>query len=292
MITETRSLNGQPFHYRAWGRAGAPLLLMLHGFPEYSGAWDELAQRLAPHFHCIAPDQRGYGQSWAPEGAEHYRPHLLASDMAALIAHLSPKAPVMVLGHDWGASVAYALAIMQPALVSRLIIANGVHPACFQRELCKGGAQAEASQYIHSLRSKGSEERLAKDDFAGLMRLFSAKMDLSWLTPDKAAEYRAEWARPGRLRAMIDWYRATPLVVPRPGEAAPMPEMPAERFRVSMPHLVLWGMGDTALLPACLEGLESYAPDLTLHRIEGADHWIAHQKPDALARHILDWVAG
>lgn len=290
MQTETVSLNGHPFFLRHWGAPGLPVLLMLHGFPEYGGAWEELAPLLSHRFHCVAPDQRGYGQSWAPEGVENYAMAQLVSDAAGLIERFG--APVAVLGHDWGASVAYALAMFRPELVDRLIVANGVHPVPFQRAMAAGGAQSEASQYIERLRRPGSEVELAADDFSGLMTLFSARMDLSWMTPERLAAYKREWARGGgRLKTMIHWYRASPLVVARPGQPITgLPEFPREKLMVRCPHLLIWGEGDTALLAEATEGLEDYAPDLTRVRIEGADHWLCHQKPQAVARAILDWV--
>lgn len=285
-------LSGQPFHYLTWGDPANPLLLMLHGFPEYSAAWDELATRLSHRFFCIAPDQRGYGQSWAPPEVGEYTAAKLVSDAAALIEELG-VAPCTVLGHDWGAAVAYGLAMMAPDLVSRLIIVNGVHPAPFQRALAAGGPQAEASQYIHFLRREGSEDILAANDFEKLFSLFSAHMDLSWMTPEKRAAYAREWARPGRLRAMINWYRASPLRVPPPGEALADPPTlpPRARLMVPQPHLLIWAEGDTALLPAATEGLEDYAPKLTRVSLKGGDHWICHQQPDTVAQAILAWIA-
>lgn len=286
--TETVMLNGHPFFVRRWGARDLPVLLMLHGFPEYGGAWAELAALLSTRFHCIAPDQRGYGQSWAPQGVGNYRTSALVSDMAALIG----DAPVCVLGHDWGASVAYGLAMFRPDLVSRLIILIGVHPVPFQRAIAAGGAQNEASQYIHNLRAERSEDRLAADDYAKLLRLFSARMDLSWLSPARLAEYRTEWTRPGRLRAMIDWYRASRLRVGQPGEVLhDLPAVDIDRLRVHCPHLLIWGAEDTALLPEATEGLEDCAPDLTRVTLTGADHWLHHQQPQAVAKAIMDWTA-
>ena len=287
MHTETVTLNGHPFFLRRWGNPNLPKLLMLHGFPEYGGAWAELAPLLAERFHCIAPDQRGYGQSWAPEGVSNYATSALVSDMVALIGD---QGPVTVLGHDWGASVAYGLAMFQPQLVERLIIVNGVHPVPFQRAMAAGGAQSEASQYINYLREPGSEDRLAAHDFEKMLALFSAKMDLSWMAGDTLEAYKTEWARPGRLRAMIDWYRASPLVVADPGTPAEMPKLPLDRLMVRCPHLLIWASGDTALLPISTQGLEEFAPDLTRVEIPDADHWVAHQKPDEVAAAILDWV--
>lgn len=285
--TETVDLNGKPFFVRHWGDTSAPKVLMLHGFPEYSGAWNDLAPLLAERFHCIAPDQRGYGQSWRPEEVDAYRTKHLVGDLVALIG----DAPVIVLSHDWGASVAYALAISKPELVSRLIIMNGVHPAPFQRELAKGGAQTDASQYIHYLRRDGSQDALAADDFAKLMGLFSAHMDMDWLYGDTLAGYKAAWRDAAGLGAMINWYRASPLKLGGPGESIDdaMTLAPA-RLQVRCPHLLIWGMNDTALLPQSHSGLEDFAPDLTRVQIEGADHWLHHQKPQAVADAILNWL--
>jgi pimeloyl-ACP methyl ester carboxylesterase len=289
MRTETIDLNGHPFFVRHWGDPDLPPLLMLHGFPEYGGAWADLAPYLSDHFHCIAPDQRGYGQSWAPDGVENYRASELVSDMAALIAHIG--GPVTVMGHDWGAAVAYGLAMFKPDLVRRLIIANGVHPVPFQRAMAAGGAQSEASQYINYLRSEGSETALAEDDFAKMKKLFMAKMDSGWLTEAKKREYLTEWARPGRLKTMIHWYRASPLRVADPGKPlTDLPELPLDRLVVRCPHLLIWGDDDTALLPVATEGLEDFAPDLSRVSIPNTNHWLIHQDPQAVADAILNWT--
>jgi pimeloyl-ACP methyl ester carboxylesterase len=276
-----------PIFARHWGDASLPRLLMLHGFPEYSGAWAELAERLQHRFHCIAPDQRGYGQTGGPDDVAAYASSELVQDMLPIIG----DKPLTVLGHDWGAAVAYGLAMFQRPLVERLIIMNGVHPIPFQRELAKGGEQTEASQYIHTLRRDGSEAHFAANDYEKLSTLFTARMNSSWVTPDKLLEYKTEWARPGRLKTMIHWYRASPLHVARPGEPiTDLPDWPVDKLRVTCPHLLIWGMGDTALLPESTAGLEEFAPDLTRVEIADANHWIAHQQPDRVATAILDWV--
>ncbi|MCM2563841.1 alpha/beta hydrolase [Lutimaribacter sp. EGI FJ00015] len=282
----TAELGGHGFHIREWGAADAPPILALHGFPEYGGAWAELAAHL-PAYRLIAPDQRGFGQSWAPQDTDHYKTAKLVGDMSALIGQIG--APVTVLGHDWGAAVAYGLAMFQPALVDRLIVMNGVHPAPFQRALAAGGAQTAASQYIPWLRAEGSENILAADDFAKLRALFAAHMDMSWLAGGRLEDYLAEWARPGRMRGMVNWYRASPLVVPEPGH--PAADLPHDKLRVPMPHLLIWGENDTALLPEATEGLEAYCADLTRATVPDADHWLHHQQPAAVAQIIRDWLA-
>ncbi|MEP4198879.1 MAG: alpha/beta hydrolase [Aliishimia sp.] len=276
-----------PIFARHWGDESLPRLLLLHGFPEYSGAWEELAQRLKHKFHCIAPDQRGYGQTGGPDDVSAYTTSSLVKDML----HVIDDKPITVLGHDWGAAVAYGLAMSKPDLVQKLIIANGVHPAPFQREMASGGPQSVASQYILSLRRAGSEDHYAQDNYARLQTLFSAKMDFDWFCGEKRAQYLTEWSRPGRLKTMIHWYRASPLKVAVPGEPiTDLPELPKDRLMIRCPHLLIWGAGDTALLPESTKGLEEYAPILTRITIPEADHWLAHQKPDEMATAILNWV--
>ncbi|MEP2715353.1 alpha/beta hydrolase [Pseudophaeobacter sp.] len=282
------TLNGQQFFVRRWGDPALPRLLLLHGFPEYGLAWQEVAERLSQQFHCIAPDQRGFGQSWTPEGVDHYTTAALVGDMLALIE--AEDAPVMVFGHDWGAAIAYGLAMFHPQNVARLVIANGVHPVPFQRALAQGGAQSAASQYIPWLRKEGTEAELSANGFEKLQALFATHMDMSWLSGARLDTYRAEWARPGRMQAMLNWYRASPLQVARPGMPIEMPALPLKRLQVPQPHLLLWGDGDTALLPETTKGLEDFAPDLTRITLEGCDHWLHHQKPQEVAQAILDWL--
>lgn len=288
-------IEGRPYHALAAGEEGRPLLLLLHGFPEYSGAWAEVMPLLSRDFFCVAPDQRGYGRSWRPEGVEHYAMRHLVADAEAMIERFGAGRAAAVVGHDWGASIAYALALRAPRRLARLIVLNGVHPLAFQEALAAGGAQAQASQYIHWLRAEGSERALAEHGFARLMTIFGAGMDVSWLTPERSLAYVRAWGDEAGLRAMIDWYRASSIVVPQPGEPLPAAALPAwdpARFRVTMPHLVIWGMGDTALLPELRLGAAPYCDAFEIEEVHGADHWIIHQAPDLVAERIARFLAG
>lgn len=294
MRSETLKFSGHDFHVVVAGDPTKPAILMLHGFPEYSGAFFDLIPHLEQDFFCIAPDQRGYGQSWRPAEVADYAPAKLIADAAAILRHYSPDHPIAaVLGHDWGAAVAYGLAFRHPELFHQLIIANGVHPIPFQRALAAGGAQSEASRYIEWLRTAGSEQKLVEHDHARMMGIFSKHMDMSWMTEAKSAAYRAAWGTAEQVRGMVNWYRSSTLKVAKPGKPlAPedVPNLPAHLLHVPMPHLLLWGENDTALLPECYAGLEDHCADLTVQTIAEADHWLLHQKSADVAEHIRHFL--
>lgn len=285
--------NGIDVHARAVGDPGAPLILFLHGFPEYSGAWDDVLPAFAQEFHAVAPDQRGYFRSSKPEGLDAYRVKNLVRDILALGDRFSPGRPYAVVAHDWGASVAYATAIAAPTRIRRLAVINGVHPGPFQRALIEDEAQRKASAYMHYLRDPRAEERLSANTFEKLLGMLSRFGPQPWLTPEKQAGYLEAWSQPGALTGMLNWYRASPLVVPQPGEAvdpAKIMKLDPAQLRVRMPHLVIWGMNDRALLPVSRATLGDYCDNLTVREIEDADHWVVHQKTDEVIGHLRDFL--
>lgn len=293
MKTEFVSINGQEFFVRLWGDESKPPLMLLHGFPEYGGAWQELAAYLKQDFYCIAPDLRGFGQSCKPQGVENYRMSLIAQDIIGLIAHYSPNAPINLLGHDWGAAAAYITASAVPKMIKKLVILNGVHPILFQAELAKGGAQTKASQYINWLKRDDSAALLAADNFNRLIDLLKQDMDCDWFDEAKMVEYIAEWSRTNAIETMINWYKASPFKVPKVGQsisADEMVAMDAKKMRISMPHLVLWGQQDTALLVDCRDGIYDLADDVKIVELAALDHWLHHQNPQLVAEEIVKFL--
>ena len=276
------------------GDPAAPLILCLHGFPEYWAAWRDVMVDLARDFHVVAPDQRGYNTSSKPAEVSAYRGRPLAADIAALADHLSPGRPFVLAGHDWGASVAYAYAFAYPDRLSHLVVANGVHPVCFQRAVLVDPAQREASQYINTLRQPATDARLLEDGCRRAFRMIEGFSPAPWLTGETREGYRQAWEQPGAMTAMTNWYRASPIIVPEVGASAPVaPILDADpsAFRVTMPHLLLWGEADVALRPSCIAGLEAFAPDLTNKRFAGAGHWILHERPAEVAASIRRLVS-
>jgi pimeloyl-ACP methyl ester carboxylesterase len=269
---------------RAAGARGAPRVMLLHGFPEAAFVWDEVMSMLAPQARCVAPNQRGYERSSAPAEVAAYRPRHLVSDLEALIADGGGPVDVLV-GHDWGGALAWNLAAQRPQLVRQLVIVNAPHPATFLRELRHNPAQQAASAYMNVLCQPDAEALLAQNDYERLWPLFTRMGEASWLDGDRRAKYREVW-RHG-LTGALNWYRASPL---RPPASAADPilglQLDDEAVTVRVPTTVVWGDGDTALLPGLLDGLERWVPQLRLCRVSGASHWIVHEQPERVAAEV------
>ncbi len=273
-------------------------ILFLHGFPEYHGGWQKVLPLLAQDYLIIAPDQRGYNRSSAPQEPEAYQTKLLVADMACLMQTLLPDMKYHLVGHDWGASIAYALAMQHAHHVSSLSVVNGVHPLLFQRALVSDEEQIRASQYIHILRSQDAAEKMYADNFAKTFSMFEKFSSSPWLTPAIRNQYITAWQRhekgKKRMNAMLNWYRATPMVVPKAGEPvphAPLLDMDPQRFQINMPHQVVWGMQDTALLPISRAGLEEFAPGVKILEVPDGGHWINHTHPVLVASEIQSFIS-
>lgn len=266
---------------RAAGPAGAPHVVLLHGFPEAAFIWDAVMQRLAPRLRCIAPDLRGYGRSSAPAGVQAYRAKHLVEDIAALIT--AQGAPIdLLVGHDWGGALAWVLAAQRPELIKRLLIINAPHPALFLRELRDSPAQQAASAYMNFLCRPDAAALLAENDFARLWPFFTNMGGQSWLTEDVREQYRGAW-RQG-LEGPLNYYRASPLRPPQGAtDAIHTLALAPDAVTVRVPTTVLWGEADDALPPSLLDGLAAFVPRLEVRRLPGASHWLVHESPDLVA---------
>ncbi len=286
---ETFACNEQSIHTALAGPDDAPVVLMLHGFPEYWAAWADVAAQMADDFRLVLPDQRGFNRSSNPPRVEDYDAKHLVADMVALLGHVSPDRPVILCGHDWGASVAYALAMRQPDRVSHLVIANGVHPVCFQNALYGDPAQREASQYMRLLRQPDVADHMAADGFARTFRMFEKFSSAPWLNAEKRMAYRDAWGHDHAMRTMLHWYSSSPIVVPdmeADYKRLPITQEMRAKYAISVPHLLIWGMDDTALLPSARADLAEFAPDLSVVELEDASHWLLHERSADTAKII------
>lgn len=292
--------HGTTLSCRSAGERGRPVLLFLHGFPEAAFVWDGLLEYFADPAHggfrCVAPNMRGYEHSSAPHEVDAYRAKFLVQDIAELIvlecseptdaqspAAVAPAGRLACLiAHDWGGAVAWNLAASQPHLMARLAIINAPHPATFLRELQRSPAQQAASVYMNFLCRADAPALLAENDYHRLWALFESmgatSVSRAWLTDCVRQQYRAVWSL--GLHGGCNYYRASPLRPASGSDAgAAAIAFPKNLFTVTVPTQVIWGLGDVALLPALLDGLDEFVPHLEVERVADATHWIVHEQP-------------
>jgi len=282
---------GMTLEVQAGGRADGEPILLLHGFPESHRTWRGVAPDLARDFRVIAPDQRGFGASDKPQEVEAYKTDLILEDLIALADALGLERFTLV-GHDWGGAVAWLAALRHPDRLSRLVIVNAPHPLVFQKSLFDDPAQRAASQYINAFRNplmeKGIEAMGLETFFS---KTFASHADISLLSDEERRAYLDDWGRPGALTAMLNWYRASEIVVPQVGEEAHAPLWTRAPFPgIAVPTLVLWAMRDTALLPVQLDGLSDLVEDLRIVTIPDAGHFVPWEQPGTVAAAIRDFI--
>jgi pimeloyl-ACP methyl ester carboxylesterase len=274
------------------GPRQAPAIIFLHGVPESHRTWRHVAPALADRYRVIVPDQRGFGGSDKPEGVEQYRAQECIADLFALADAYGIDRFTLV-GHDWGGAIAWGAALTRPERLDRLVIVNAPHPHIFQRTLIEDSAQRAASQYISAFRNPMMEKTI---DAMGIetffAKSFGGHVDLDLIPDEEREAYLDDWSQPGALTAMLNWYRASPLVVPAVGEGEPRPAWNRDPFPViTVPTLVLWGMKDKALLPCQLDGLNVMVDNLTVTRIEDAGHFVPWERREPVVAAISAFMA-
>ena len=268
------------FAARAAGPVDGRLVVLLHGFPQSSYEWrHQLAALAGAGFRAVAFDQRGYSPGARPEGLEHYRIDRLVADVLAVADELGGHR-VDVVGHDWGAAVAWHVAGRYPERLRTLTAVSVPHPAAFVDVLTGGSAdQARRSAYIAALRLPGAEKALLVDDAAALRAVFAAS---GFDDADAVDEYVALLSQPGALRAAVDWYRAASA------------EDMADIGPVTTPTMYVWSDGDVALGREAAERTAGHVEGpYRFEVLAGVSHWIPEAAPAELNRllleHLADW---
>ena len=293
-MTEFRRLalpTGVALNIGLAGPEQAPPVILLHGFPESHRTWRELVPRLEGSFRLIMPDQRGFAGSDRPQDVEAYKTETLVDDIFALAQALGLERFSLV-GHDWGGAIAWTAALRRDPRLERLAIINAPHPVVFQKSLIEDADQRAASQYISMFRTPNAEKAI---EAIGLETFFDKVIgnhsDLSNMPESEKQQYIAEWSQAGALTAMLNWYRASSLIVPPPGLTVPLPDWLLRAFqKIRIPTLVLWGMEDVALLPLQLEGLDRLVDDLQIVRIPQAGHFAPWEAPEPVAEALCGFL--
>ena len=263
-------VNGVRLHYVEQGQG--PLILFLHGFPEFWYAWKDLLPELGRDRRAVALDMRGYNLSSRPEAVDAYAIPVLVEDVRALAEQLGAGRFVLV-GHDWGGVVAWAFAAAHPEMLEKLVIINAPHPGVFARELANNPEQQKASAYFNLFTSQAAEGTLSQNDCVALQQFVLG----TWANGGDHQKYLEFW-RTG-LTGGLNYYRAARLKSPVGGEKADTTGLQAVPGTIEVPTLVIWGEKDVALLPGNLDGLDEYVRNLQIVRVPEAGHWIVHEQP-------------
>jgi len=257
-------------HYVTEGNG--PLVVMLHGFPGFWYSWQRLMSALRDKYRVAALDMRGYNLSDHPRGVDNYKFDALIGDVAAVIK-AEGQSNAIVIGHDWGAAVAWQVALNRPDLVNHLIIMSVPHPAGFAREMANNKAQQANSQYARDFQQPGAEKMLTAEGLA------------QGVPEAERAKY-VEAYRRSSFEAMLNYYRANYPKTTGTGVPA-LPPLP----HIKVPVLVIHGMKDQALNAAGHSGTWDWVDaDTTILMIPGAGHFVQYDAMPLVNRTVRDWL--
>jgi epoxide hydrolase 4 len=266
-------------HAVAAGPSDGPVVILLHGFPEFWYSWHKQIDPLAAvGFRVIVPDQRGYNKSSKPRGAASYTLLHLTSDVLAIADQLGQDR-IFLAGHDWGAAVAWSVALLHPQRIVKLAILNVPHPSVMRRYLKTNHRQFRRSWYMFFFQLPWlPEAAFTAFNFRLGVRSLVRSSRPSTFTSEDVAQYRAAWSQPGALTAMINWYRA------------------AFRYRskfpdstVHVPTRILWGERDAFLLSDMAHDSLRYCDTAELYTLANASHWLQHEEPDRVSELLIDF---
>ncbi|MEJ0024439.1 MAG: alpha/beta fold hydrolase [Rhizomicrobium sp.] len=278
-FTHRAASGGVTLNVAEAGPEDGPLVILLHGFPEFWFGWRHQIGALADAgYRVVAPDQRGYNLSDKPAGISNYDLDKLAADVVALAAHYT-SAPVFLVGHDWGAVAAWWTTTRSPQTVRKLAVLNCPHPAVWRNAMDNDPVQRRASWYVRAFQIPRLPEMLMRAGnyraLAGALREARAPV-----SDAEIAHYREAWSRPGALTATINWYRAI-----RARTFAPIPAA-----SIATPVQIIWGKNDPYALPALAEASKALCADVRLTYLPEATHWVAHDEPARVNAILIDFL--
>ncbi len=264
--------DGVRIHYVAAG--SGPLVVMVHGFPDFSGSWSELMPALSDGYRVAAMDTRGYNLSDQPEDASAYAMPNLVADIAAVI-RAEGRESATVIGHDWGAAISWNFAFTHPEMLDRLVILSVPHPTSFAAEMADPESkQNENAAYARNFQQPGSENNLTAEGLAGWVQ-----------DPEMKPKYVEAFER-SSFSAMMNYYRMN---YPS-GDNAPN-SLGADAPPINVPVLVIHGMQDTALLSSGHNDTwEHISADTSMLMVPDAGHFVQHDAADLVNATIRSWL--
>jgi len=261
--------NGVKIHYASLG--SGPLIVMIHGFPDFWYTWRDQMEALSDKFQCVAIDQRGYNLSDKPKGVENYDMRLLVGDVAAVIKSLGREKAIIV-GHDWGGAVAWQVALNLPQMTDRLIILNLPHPRGLSRELAHNPDQQKNSAYARGFQQPDAASKVTAEGLA------------FWVKDPAAKEKYIEAFKRSDFEGMLDYYKQNYPREPYSEDTRPV-------VKTQMSVLMFHGLNDAALLSGALNNTWDWmGKDLTLVTIPGAGHFVQQDASDLVSRTMRAWL--
>ena len=274
--------DGTAIHYVSVGEG--PLVVMIHGFPDFWFSWEAQMKALAKNYRCVALDLRGYNQSGKPDGVESYDMSLLVGDVEAVIRACGAERATVV-GHDWGGAIAWSVALGRPGLVDHLIICNLPHPRGLKRELLINDEHRQNTQYARAFQQPLAHKLMTPESVLAILQEWTND---AW--PDAKRERYLDALRRSDFNAMLNYYRRNyPATLE---EKASLPyEDPTPVVKAKMPVLMFHGLKDQALHHHALNNTwEWVEQDLTLVTLPNAGHWVHHDEAETVSRTMMDWL--
>jgi len=274
-------VNGISLHVAEAGPLGGPLVILLHGFPEFWYGWrNQIGPLAAAGYHVVVPDQRGYNLSDKPQGTAPYDLDSLAADVVALAGHYGHD-HFSLVGHDWGAIVAWWTAQTYPQNVERLLAAGASHPAVWADAFRNNPRQRRKSYYVRLFQIPWlPEQAMRARNFKLLADAVSDTAIPGTVTDADLAQYRAAWGQPGALTTMVNYYRAVKRRT----------LLPPKTYRIRVPTIMVWGMKDRYGEPELATASVALCDQGEVVRFEKATHWIQHDEPERFTALLLDFL--
>jgi pimeloyl-ACP methyl ester carboxylesterase len=270
---------GVKIHYVSLGKTENPLIVMIHGFPDFWYSWRAQMPALAAKYRVVAIDQRGYNLSGKPEGVESYKTEKLVGDLLAVVDHFT-RGKAIIVGHDWGGLVAWTFAMAHPDRIDRLIVLNLPHPRGLFREFQSNPQQQKNSQYAQDFQKSDAASRLSPD------------LLTFWVKDEAARKVYGAALKRSSMDGMLNYYKANYPRLPLDEQAkADAAKAAQESPRVKCSVLLIHGLNDQALLPGALNDTWNWIDgDLTLVTIPGAGHFVQQDASDLVTRSMMSWL--
>jgi pimeloyl-ACP methyl ester carboxylesterase len=278
----TNATDQTPIHYVSIGKG--PLVVMIHGFPDFWYSWAVPMETLSAKYRCVAMDLRGYNQSGKPEGVESYDMSLLVGDVEAVIRDCGEEAAT-VIGHDWGGAIAWSVALQRPELVRNLIVCNLPHPRGLKRELLINDEHRQNTQYARAFQAPDAHKLFTPE---GLVATLQQWTEVPW--PQSKKDRYLEAFQRSDFNAMLHYYRRNYDAKLEDKAALPYQD-PTPVVKAKMPVLMFHGLKDQALHHHALNNTwEWVEKDLTIMTLPNAGHWVHHDQPEPVSTTMLDWL--